>query len=125
MDEAYAHGSDFEFPPAATALEKQLRYGRWLFSVFPFTDEANSRRVTDLRELGVTVAEQCVVAFAIGVFDKRRRLRAWEYAIEVDAPALAPPRPRRRRQADPAKLAATRKPSLAKKSKPVKSSEGK
>jgi hypothetical protein len=68
----------------------------------------------ELCELGVGVAEQCMVAFAVGLFEKRRELRVWESAIEADAPALPSPRRRppsnrsRRIEPKPTKLAAAR-----------------
>jgi hypothetical protein len=67
----------------------------------------------EIRELGVSVAEQCFVAFALGVFETRRRKRVWGSAIEAEAPALPPARRppsnrSRRIEPNPAKLAAAR-----------------
>jgi hypothetical protein len=67
----------------------------------------------ELRELGVGVIEQCLVAFALAVFEGRRKLRIWESAIAAESPTLPSPRRssskhRRRVEAKPAKLAAAR-----------------
>jgi hypothetical protein len=122
---AYTEGRNYKFPPVAAALEKQLGHGRWLYLVFPFTVSVlPGQTPSELLELGVTVAEQCLVAFALGLFKTRRRARAWEYAIEADAPAPAltpahrPSSKRRRRRAEPPKLAAARVRVPTKKSKP-------
>jgi hypothetical protein len=78
----------------------------------------------DMRVREYDMGEECYVAFALGVFEQRREDRAWEYVIEADAPTLPPmhqpsSKRRRRNEVKPGKLAAARKRTPMKKSKPT------
>jgi hypothetical protein len=114
IKKAYAYGRDIKFSKEAAGLEAQLDFARTWYMRLPFPpDGLPSGFKPALRELGMSVAEQCVIAFALGVFETRRRKRVWESAIEAEAPALPPARRSsskrsRRVEPNPTKLAAAR-----------------